>query len=104
VVSWSKRRRERDAVYPERREQVLVRSQGFCEALTEDCTGWAEQVHHLAGRSGPDPHRVDPVDWRAAGNNLLAVCGACHWQIHAYPAESRDSGLMRSRHTRRQDA
>jgi hypothetical protein len=79
---------------------VFGRSQGFCEALLEDCTGWAEQVHHLAGRTGPDPHRVDLYDWRAAGNNLLAACSACHREIHNFPRRSRGLGLMRSRHTR----
>ena len=99
-MTWSKRRQARDAVYPERREVAFARSGGICEARLEDCTTWVEAVHHLAGRTGPDPHRVDPVDWRAAGNNLLAACSACHREIHNFPARSRELGLMRSRHAR----
>lgn len=90
-------RRERDRDYPAQREKVLDRSQGFCEARLEDCTGLCEQVHHLAGRGGPDPHRVAD-DWRSADNNLLGVCGQCHRDIHNWPKAAREAGLMRSRH------
>ena len=100
LARHSKRRRIRDENYQARREMALARSQGFCEAVLEDCTGWAEQIHHLAGRGGPDPHRVALDDWRAPGNNLLAVCGACHREIHNFPRASREAGFMRSRHVR----
>ena len=94
---YSQRRRDRDAVYPERREVAFARSGGICEARLEDCTTWVEQVHHLAGRTGPDPHRVDLQEWQSPRNNLLAVCASCHQEIHNFPARSRELGLMRSR-------
>lgn len=56
--------------------------------MTRDCTGYCEQVHHKAGRGGPDPHRLD---------NLVGCCEPCHMWIHAHPAEARDLGLMVSR-------
>jgi len=91
------RRKERDKDYPRQRELVFERAQGLCEARLEDCTGLCEQVHHLAGRGGPDPHRV-AADWRDEGNNLLGVCAACHQAIHNWPKASREAGFMRSRH------
>jgi 5-methylcytosine-specific restriction endonuclease McrA len=83
--SVSKRRAKRDAAYPERRRQVWERANGMCEfchvaALSE--------VHHLAGRVGPDPHRLD---------NLIGLCGECHRRAHAEPEWARSVGLMRSR-------
>jgi 5-methylcytosine-specific restriction endonuclease McrA len=83
--SVSKRRQKRDAVYPARREQVWERGNGMCEfchmaAMTD--------VHHLAGRGGPDPHRLD---------NLIGLCGECHRRAHAEPEWARKVGLMRSR-------
>lgn len=87
----SGRRRKRDAVYGARREQVWERAAGVCEY----CRAAAcEQVHHLAGRGGPDPHRLD---------NLIGLCAACHLRAHGEPVWARSVGLMRSRHQSRQD-
>lgn len=82
----SDRRRKRDAVYAERRQQVWERSNGMCERC-----GWAAMtdVHHLAGRGGVDPHRLA---------NLAGMCRACHEWAHANPAAARDQGWMVSRH------
>lgn len=79
----------RDAVYPERRRQVYDRADGLCEARAAfACTSRCEQVHHVGGRVGPDPHRLD---------NLLGVCAPCHETIHRNPEWARSRGLMRSR-------
>jgi hypothetical protein len=79
----------RDAVYPQRRREVYERADGLCEArASSGCSGRCEQVHHVGGRVGPDPHRLD---------NLLGVCASCHETIHRFPAWSRDRGLMTSR-------
>jgi hypothetical protein len=85
VRAVSDRRRKRDAVYPERREQVWERGNGMCEfchmaAMTD--------VHHLAGRGGPDPHRLD---------NLIGLDAECHRKAHAEPVWARQVGLSRSR-------
>lgn len=81
----SDRRRKRDVIYPQRRREVYDRGQGCCEyclraAMTE--------VHHIAGRGGPDPHRLD---------NLVGLCRPCHNRAHQNPEWAREVGLMRSR-------
>jgi hypothetical protein len=88
VKAVSDRRRKRDAVYPARREQVFERGRGMCEF----CEAWVmEQVHHLAGRGGPDPHRLE---------NLIGLCAADHERAHREPEWARSVGLMRSRHAK----
>jgi 5-methylcytosine-specific restriction endonuclease McrA len=88
VKAVSDRRRKRDAVYGERRDQVFERGRGMCEF----CEVWVmEQVHHLAGRGGPDPHRLE---------NLIGLCEACHRRAHGEPEWARSVGLARSRHAK----
>jgi hypothetical protein len=77
-------------IYPARRVQVYERARARCEALAcSDCSGRCEQVHHIAGRGGEDPHAL---------TNLLGVCAACHAFIHAHPQLARERGWMISRH------
>ena len=84
----SDRRRRRDAVYPQRRVEVWERAGGVCEY----CRAAAcEQVHHLAGRGGSDPHRL---------SNLIGLCDPCHRRAHGEPEWARQVGLMRSRHVK----
>jgi 5-methylcytosine-specific restriction endonuclease McrA len=83
--SVSDRRRKRDATYPARRREVFERSGGVCEhCLAAPC----EQVHHIAGRGGPDPHAL---------SNLIGLCAADHERAHREPEWARSVGLMRSR-------
>jgi hypothetical protein len=82
---YSPRRRARDRSYPQARIAVQERSQGLCEAGTSVCTGRLEQVHHKAGRTGPDPHALD---------RLLGVCAACHRYIESNRAESYERGWL----------
>jgi 5-methylcytosine-specific restriction endonuclease McrA len=83
--SVSDRRRKRDRTYPAARQHVWERAGGVCEhCLAAPC----EQVHHIAGRGGPDPHRLD---------NLIGLCEACHRRAHGEPEWARSVGLMRSR-------
>ena len=88
----SDRRRNRDAGYDDARQAVLRRSGGRCEACAvawlPGCNGQVEQVHHVAGRGGSDPHRLD---------SFLGVSADHHAAIHANPAESYRLGLMRRR-------
>lgn len=82
----SDRRRRRDAVYPERRRQVWERAAGVCEfCLGASC----EQVHHIGGRGGVDPHRL---------TNLIGLCAECHARAHGEPLWAREVGLTRSKH------
>lgn len=80
----SDRRRKRDAVYPERRLAVWERAGGLCEW----CTAPMTDVHHKAGRLGPDPHRL---------SNLVGLCRACHERAHREPEWARSVGLSVSR-------
>jgi 5-methylcytosine-specific restriction endonuclease McrA len=82
----SHKRRQRDQIYATRRVEVWERGNGMCEfchmaAMTD--------VHHIAGRGGPDPHRLD---------NLIGLDAECHRKAHAEPAWARSVGLMRTRH------
>ena len=89
IAPVSARRRARDAAYPAARRAVYERAGGVCEAQVAGvCLGAGTQVHHIAGRGGPDPHRLD---------NLKLCCAPCHEHIHANPAESYAAGWMRSR-------
>jgi len=91
IRAVSDRRRRRDAVYPERRRQVHDRGQGICEyCLSAPMT----DVHHIAGRVGPDPHRL---------TNLIGLCADCHRWTHENPAAAMEAGLMRPRLTGRTD-
>jgi len=81
----SDRRRRRDAAYPERRRQVWARGGGVCEWCGVDAMA---EVHHRAGRVGPDPHAL---------SNLVGLCSACHRRAHAEPAAARAAGVSRSR-------
>jgi 5-methylcytosine-specific restriction endonuclease McrA len=82
-------RRKRDAVYQHSRRAIYERAQGMCEARCNvkcEISGW--QVHHIAGREGSDPHRLE---------NLLLVCASCHRFIHDQPAIAYRRGWMRRR-------
>ena len=82
----SARRRKRDAAYPSSRAAIYARAEGMCEAMaTIRCERQGHQVHHIAGRQGPDPHRLD---------NLLLVCRHCHDFIHNQPELSYQRGWM----------
>jgi 5-methylcytosine-specific restriction endonuclease McrA len=60
--------------------------------MCEFCEVWVmEQVHHLAGRGGPDPHRLE---------NLIGLCEPCHRRAHGEPEWARQVGLARSRHAK----
>jgi 5-methylcytosine-specific restriction endonuclease McrA len=85
VKAVSDRRRRRDAVYPQRRVEVWERGGGVCEHCR---AADLEQVHHIAGRGGPDPHRL---------SNLVGLCEPCHRRAHGEPEWARQVGLMRSR-------
>jgi 5-methylcytosine-specific restriction endonuclease McrA len=91
VKQVSDRRRRRDRVYAERREQVWHRGNGMCEFCR---AAEMSDVHHIAGRGGPDPHRLD---------NLVGLCRGDHERAHREPKWAFEVGLARSRHFR-QDA
>ena len=84
----SDKRRKRDGIYATRRVEVWEREAGLCQCCRRRVM---ECVHHIAGRGGPDPHRLE---------NLAGLCDACHRRVHAEPEWARSVGLMRSRHVR----
>lgn len=86
IRSVSDRRRKRDAGYAKARKAVAERADGLCEAgATWKCAGRGAEAHHVAGRLGPDPHRLD---------NLIWVCAPCHAVIHHSPSQSYANGWM----------
>ena len=87
----SERRRKRDGVYGERRQQVWERGNGMCEFCHMAAMG---SVHHVAGRGGSDPHAL---------SNLIGLCEPCHRRAHGEPVWARSVGLMRSRHQSRKE-
>ncbi len=86
----SAKRRKRDASYPAARRAVWERSGGLCEAPVhaDDCPGQMHDTHHIAGRLGPDPHRLD---------NLIGLSDPCHREAHRRPLWAREQGLSASR-------
>ena len=87
----SKRRRKRDASYNDARDYVHARGEGICEASTYGiaCGQSMSDVHHIAGRGGPDPHNLA---------NLIGLCWWHHRKVHAEPEWARETGLMATRH------
>jgi 5-methylcytosine-specific restriction endonuclease McrA len=86
VRAVSDRRRKRDAVYPQRRQEVWERGTA-CVSIAGH--GGYGEVHHIAGRGGPDPHRL---------SNLVGLCAECHRRAHSEPVWARRVGLMATRH------
>lgn len=88
IAAVSRRRRRRDASYPAARRQVADRADGLCEFEDEDgllCGNFMVAVHHIAGRLGQDPHRLD---------NLIGLCSHHHDWVHAHPTVSYAAGWM----------
>ncbi|HEY7821276.1 MAG TPA: HNH endonuclease signature motif containing protein [Acidimicrobiia bacterium] len=81
----SDKRRKRDGIYATRRVEVWDRGDGVCEFCR---AAEMTDVHHIAGRVGADPHRLD---------NLIGLCGGCHRRAHGEPEWARSVGLMRTR-------
>jgi hypothetical protein len=58
-----------------------------CEAAVSNrCKGWSSMCHHRRLRSQGGA--------RSLAENVIAVCGPCHDQIHDRVAESRELGLI----------
>ena len=90
----SRKKRKKDASYPAARIAVYERADGMCEAPEDEadgllCGSEMAEIHHLAGRGGPDPHRLE---------NLAGLCHFHHTHAHANPAWAHSVGLMVSRH------
>jgi 5-methylcytosine-specific restriction endonuclease McrA len=81
----SRKRRVRDAGYSAARRAVFDRADGRCEWCS---AAPMSEVHHRAGRLGPDPHRL---------SNLAGLCSACHRRAHAEPAAALAAGVSKSR-------
>lgn len=70
---------------------VRNRAGGCCEFVGSDgvrCSFRHEQVHHMLGRLGDDPHHP---------SKLAALCGAHHDWCHLNPEAARELGFMKSR-------
>ena len=85
----SKKKQKIDREYQAARLAVWERSGGACEGMVAPfCNRRCEQVHHKAGRVGPDPHRLD---------NLIGLCSFCHEWAHRFPQQAIEAGVSVSR-------
>lgn len=75
----------KDEITSRTREFVKRRSLEFCEAITDDCTYKAEEIHHIKLRRFGDH----------TPKNLLHVCKACHIYIHNNPSKSYERGWLK---------
>lgn len=72
---------------------AFLRARPRCEARWDaGCTGWSQDVHHMAGRA-PSVF-FDESLW-------LPACRHCHDELGRHPWEAMARGLSVSRHTRR---
>jgi hypothetical protein len=70
---------------PEVREEVQVRSGGWCEIDHPLCDGNARHMHHVLLRAQGGKHEAA---------NLLHVCSQGHAFIHANPALAYEQGWL----------
>lgn len=81
--------RRRPTMTPEQYDVVMMRARGRCEAqIAPDCHRGPEVWHHRQSRAVGDH----------SAPNGLALCDPCHRHVHAHPEESRELGLIVSRH------
>jgi hypothetical protein len=88
LPAYSARQLKFRTEYAKARDVVRERAGYRCEARLLGCTHFGTEVHHVAGRVGPDVN---------APEQLLSLCGTCHRAIHANPKRSYDAGFMASR-------
>lgn len=70
------------------RQDLIARSNGWCEVAVPGCAGRGTQAHHRLRRA---------QGGKGTLKNGLWVCRACHSFIHDHPAESFERGwLIRS--------
>lgn len=74
---------DREIEYARKRKNWLPLHQ-MCEAELKGCQGSANQVHHMAGRSG---------DLLLDSDKWLACCHRCHTWITEHSAEAITMGL-----------
>jgi 5-methylcytosine-specific restriction endonuclease McrA len=67
------------------REEVLARSNGFCEINHPNCPGPARHMHHILMRSHGGKHEA---------SNLLHLCHSAHLEVHSNPAVSYEQGWL----------
>jgi len=97
IAPVSARRAARDEEYEAARYRVAARARGLCEFRGPQgnrCRQPMTDVHHLAGRGGPIPHRM---------SNLVGMCRNHHEMVHRYPAWSYEEGWMVRRNTNNQE-
>lgn len=64
------------------RASLQARSNGVCEQCD---AARATEAHHIKRKSQGGTNTLD---------NLVHLCGPCHWWVHANPAESANLGLL----------
>ena len=71
-----------EAAYNVLRKSYLDKH-NMCEAHLADCTTYATDVHHKAGRG---EHMLDQ-------STYMAVCRSCHQWIELHPNEAKEKGF-----------
>ncbi len=82
----SAKARATEAILREARFRVFKRDNWQCRiALSPDCTGRAEEVHHVRSRAQGGSHEDE---------NLISACMFCHRWCHTHPALAREAGVI----------
>lgn len=87
----SKKQRRINAEFARARDIVRERAAFTCEMRLDGCTFFATDVHHIAGRVGPNAN--DP-------SNLMAACRSCHRKVTDHEVPVYELGLSRRRNGR----
>lgn len=88
LAKVSEVQRRKNAEFAKARDVARERAGFTCQARLDGCTTFATEVHHIAGRVGPQAN--DP-------SNLMALCHSCHQKITDHEVPVYELGLMRKR-------
>jgi hypothetical protein len=87
IAPRSQKRSKEERLYQAKRVLFLA-EHTMCKARLPNCTHYATDVHHMAGRIGG--LLLDVTKW-------LAVCRSCHEWIERHPSEAKERGFSLNR-------
>lgn len=87
VAQRSAKATDGQAAYKRARADVMLRSEGRCEArCCAGCATYGSQAHHVLSRAQGGSDGPENLKW---------ICGPCHGWVHEHPREANDLGLLR---------